>query len=419
MTDPVAANQTASAAGDEAGAGSADSIAISCDLIRYGVFFDGTNNSRDHTALEDIAWHTNVDLLERIYEETESKVTREVDGQTREVNYGKEYFRGIGVEAGGGTTTNGSGRGMGAEGVRTRVEDAVNQLRGQIRAKANGMEVCDLWFDVFGFSRGSAAARHFANLIEDGELGVQEATARVKFLGIYDTVVMIGFGIETSGADDNVRVETRNVADQIVHITADDEIRENFPLTLALSGKRYRMVGAHSDIGGGYDLGTETGTFEFEHEDYTGLPGYLSRNWGLTGGSGAADSESPDTMTTIAQSRWQIHDAGESLSTFSWSAEHGLQFVSLKLMYDEAKDAGVPFEDWSDTIDGIDVGLGGGTSLLKRYYDALKANRNSVDSTLVRDVRLRHAHVSFNNETTWGVHVSLPRESGRRLVATR
>lgn len=417
MGDPVAANQTATAAADEAGAGSADSIAVTCDLIRFGVFFDGTGNSRDHAGTGDVSWHTNVDLLEHRYEKLDAPEQREVNGQTRNVNIGSIYARGIGVEAGGGTTTNGMARGMGDEGVRQRVADTVNEVRTEIRSKARGMEVCDVWFDTFGFSRGAAAARHFANEVPRQNLTVQDAEAEVKFMGLFDTVVMIGNSTTTDGTYDNVRVETRGTAERIVHITADDEIREKFPLTRAIGERRIRMVGVHSDIGGGYNptrRGDQRGSFEFEHEDYSGLPGYLRRNWGLTTSNGTgADSTSPDTLVSERQSRWQPHDAGEWYSTFNWSCQHGLQFVSLKLMYDEAVAADVPFLPWTNTIEGTDVTM---DPMLQTYYGSIKSG--SVTTEQKMEVRLRYSHVSFNGERNWGFRPHLPRESGRRDAGT-
>ena len=93
MSNPAEANQTATAAADEAGTSAADSIAVTCDLVRFGVFFDGTGNSRDHASTGDISWQTNIDLLERRYDQTDAPAEREVAGQLRTVNYGKLYLR--------------------------------------------------------------------------------------------------------------------------------------------------------------------------------------------------------------------------------------------------------------------------------------------------------------------------------------
>ena len=417
MVDAVVAANTARAAAAEAGPGSAESIAVTCELLRLGIFFDGTGNSRNHAGRGEVSWHTNVDLLERKYEDTMGPQERRVGGVRRRVNYGSHYARGIGVEANGETTAWGMGTGQGEEGVRRRVEQTIDTLRVRVHRMARGMEVCDLHFDAFGFSRGAAAARHFANVLPTARLTVQGTSPEMQFLGLYDTVVMIGIGVATNGNDDNVRVGTRGVARRIVHITADDEIRENFPLTLAQGGTRIRMAGVHSDIGGGYNpnrAGDQRGTFAFEHEDYPGLPDYLRDNWGLTTSNGTgADRTSPDTLVSVRQSRWQVHDSGEWHSTFNWSCLHGLQFVSLRLMFDQARAFGVPLTDWTNSISGTDVSL---SDLLDDYYDALRTR--SASTTQHRQVRLRYSHISFHGRRTTGVRPHLPISTARRRVAT-
>ena len=418
VTETVEAARTARAAAAEAGPRSADSIAVTCDLIRFGVFFDGTGNSRNHAGTGDVSWHTNVDLLEQKYETTNAPVVRRVGAERRKVNYGSIYARGIGVESGGGTTTYGMALGMGSEGVRQRVNQTINQIRTQLRSKASGMEVCDLWFDVFGFSRGAAAARHFANRAPVQALSVQGTQPETRFMGLYDTVVMIGPGVSTSGSGDLVYVETNNSANRIVHITADNEIRENFPLTRARGERRYRIAGVHSDVGGGYNpnrRNDQRGSFAFEHEDYPGLPRYLRESWGLsTTNRHGADRESPDSLISVRQSRAQPWDAGEWRSTFNWSCHHGLQHVTLRIMFEEARAYGVPLTPWTNSIAGVDVSLSG---MLLEYYNALRSGRPTTE--LENRIRLRYSHVSFNGDRNWGFRPHLPKTDGVRHVAIR
>ena len=74
MTTPGEALKASGAAGAEAGSRSAGSTTVSCDLVRLGVFFDGTGNSRAHVGTDLIdSWHSNVDLLARLYDETDAK----------------------------------------------------------------------------------------------------------------------------------------------------------------------------------------------------------------------------------------------------------------------------------------------------------------------------------------------------------
>lgn len=59
MTQPTALEALAAgeAAAAEAGPGEVGVTTVSCDVACVGVFFDGTNNSRDHVGMEDIGWH--------------------------------------------------------------------------------------------------------------------------------------------------------------------------------------------------------------------------------------------------------------------------------------------------------------------------------------------------------------------------
>ena len=410
--DPGAANDAARNAGNEVGTDPADTIAVACDLLRIGVFFDGTKNSRDHTAAVE-AWHTNVDLLEHLYLETQGGpewIT--VNGERRQAKFFSRYARGIGVEADGGTTTRGLAWGTGDEGVETRVANTIDELLNDIRTNASGMEPCDIWFDTFGFSRGSAAARDFANGVNDGEITYGASTMKVKFMGLFDTVSSVGNAGNTGNYEGVTLNTSIATAEVIFHITAKDEIREYFPLTLASHGRRIQMVGAHSDIGGGYwpTNGTpDQDTFTYDPEDYPGVTAFYQDRWGVTNNSpGTGDNDS--VSTTVDEG--YIWDTTERV--ISTSSHHGLQFVSLNLMFDHAKDAGVPIGDsLPDTIEGSQVSM---DANLTAYYEALKSG--AVRPELEKSIRRRYAHFSSNNYSTWGQSPNLPQTNGRRVVAT-
>ncbi|QZN96912.1 T6SS phospholipase effector Tle1-like catalytic domain-containing protein [Symbiopectobacterium purcellii] len=130
-------------------------------------------------------------------------------------------------------------------------------------------------FDVFGFSRGAAAARHFVNVIDqmDDHPLVQAVTkdpslrlkagfdwrsrddVRIAFLGLFDTV--------TSSYNPGVKTRLRDdCAERVVQLKALDEVRYHFPLTritptaigtsIPPHFTELALPGAHSDIGGGY-----------------------------------------------------------------------------------------------------------------------------------------------------------------------
>lgn len=122
-----------------------------------------------------------------------------------------------------------------------------------------------LHLSVFGFSRGAAEARTFANWVEvatRGKIGPAQLT--IRFLGLYDTVasVLLADSSPIGGgfldwANQTMRIPTG--VEQTVHYCAGHEIRRSFPLsTLRMGGdwpaqsKEFVYPGAHSDIGGGY-----------------------------------------------------------------------------------------------------------------------------------------------------------------------
>ncbi|KFX00519.1 hypothetical protein KP22_20050 [Pectobacterium betavasculorum] len=130
-------------------------------------------------------------------------------------------------------------------------------------------------FDVFGFSRGAAAARHFVNVIDQkADHPLVQAVAktptirlkagfdwanredvRITFVGIFDTVA------SSYHPSVNIRLHADSV-ERLVHLTALDEVRKHFPLTRVTPTAigtsipphftEMALPGAHSDLGGGY-----------------------------------------------------------------------------------------------------------------------------------------------------------------------
>lgn len=148
--------------------------------------------------------------------------------------------------------------------------------------------------DVFGFSRGSAAARHFVSRRAALQTWPGQPTARVtiKFVGLFDTVssydntpaktgnlgrAMGHLGSQPSREFSNDVAELGLAiggnAKRVVHLVAGDEYRLNFPSTNIQSsiaagiGYEYTIPGAHSDIGGGYkEIETERREFYNDQE---------------------------------------------------------------------------------------------------------------------------------------------------------
>lgn len=187
----------------------------------------------------------------------------------------------------------GQSLGLGKYGVIAKVETGIEQVCQQLRRIMLQIEESfsidgfnKLEFDVFGFSRGAAAARHFVNVTLDGQEGLFatqfiESCGRnkvslsksfdwnsnnhceVAFVGLFDTVAAIMNPLTLDMSlhnDDNdpVRLwlDPKRVR-KAVHLVAHEntEYRVNFSLNKLNRAPHFDelvLPGAHSDLGGGY-----------------------------------------------------------------------------------------------------------------------------------------------------------------------
>lgn len=282
--------------------------------LTLGVFFDGTGNNRENTAsrlmqfnecsaphqgmsqkdaqscedfLEEISedkvsngsyrgYYSNIHWLNLLYKPNQLLSENQTAAQIR------TYISGIGTATGKSDSLLGMGTGSSMldvfEGVVTKTDEA---MKGITRAISEFMGfnlnpdfcIAKIQFDVFGFSRGAAAARHFANRVMEQDPAIARAIAEglrgdyydgkasgeVRFIGLFDTVAAIG-GISNffdinGRSNPHVKLELRpSVAKKVFQITAMNEYRFNFSLN-SIKGMwpELALPGAHSDIGGGYN----------------------------------------------------------------------------------------------------------------------------------------------------------------------
>lgn len=141
-------------------------------------------------------------------------------------------------------------------------------------------------FDLFGFGRGAAAARHFAVRLHYRDKAITQAFQdifgdvtlmpwSIRFIGIFDTVVLADKreSIHRSCYNPDECHETmlpRGIADNVFHITAEHEYRFNYVLdSIKPDWPEVALPGSHSDIGGGYlPVVTET---HFLTRPHTGI----------------------------------------------------------------------------------------------------------------------------------------------------
>jgi hypothetical protein len=175
----------------------------------------------------------------------------------------------VGMEDIGGLLCDASGK---RDHARRFLQEQTQWLAKKIEATAKP-KLVDVNIDVFGFSRGAAQARVFcqwlSELMPDGRLcGVP---ARIRFLGIFDTVASVGLanrstvvGDQTNGHLDWAQPEYLRIAPGVkkcVHYVAMHENRASFPLesvrlpngTMPANCQQYALPGMHSDVGGGYE----------------------------------------------------------------------------------------------------------------------------------------------------------------------
>jgi hypothetical protein len=193
--------------------------------------------------------------------------------------------------------------GDGETGVLERAKSVFLQLHDKVLDgdKSSDKFPVEVRINVFGFSRGAAAARTFVQLIHQKRYDLfkdpdvaklwRESTVRVNFVGLYDTVSSYAANHATefdANANERTGVVPHGKAHtvfhndvqqlhlnfepgsvgRVVHIVAGDEFRRNFPSTNIKStiglvsnhgsrqdrkvGYELTIPGAHSDIGGSY-----------------------------------------------------------------------------------------------------------------------------------------------------------------------
>lgn len=210
-----------------------------------------------------LGYYTNIYALQALYALPDSAGKERIQQAI--------YIEGVGTCVGKPDCVIGMGFGTGEYGVIAKTDEAIARLASAVSAalaSLSGPWVVDcVLFDLFGFSRGAAAARHFANRIQSEDPAIFRAIAsavgdlpriRCRFIGLFDTVAAIATlanGMDPHGPDTGeVNLVLRpGVAEHVFHIVAQHECRYNFALnSVAPAWPELLLPGAHSDIGGGY-----------------------------------------------------------------------------------------------------------------------------------------------------------------------
>lgn len=288
-------------------------------IITVGVFFDGTLNNRFNYKL--YKWTTNKKEKKKIgklgdsYQNTYSNVAQLWASYdiSKIRNHVKVYIEGPGTwggkRVGQDTGQNeeglassrigdllglkGAATGMGLSGVNAKIAKACLTISKKIKTITQNKEVIvtEIRFDVFGFSRGAAAARSFVSRMFSATGATEgfitslkrklngspfaNTQFTVRFMGLFDTVSSYGMSFSNDVEDLQLKIPNGKYpkVEKVVHLVAADEYRALFALTDITSartrGTEIILPGAHSDVGGGNK--------EVEFEKYF-MSG--SNNWG-------------------------------------------------------------------------------------------------------------------------------------------
>jgi len=155
-----------------------------------------------------------------------------------------------------------------------------------------------VWINVFGFSRGAAAARVFVHkLVNDWAPKSKIANSisyGVNFVGLFDTVASVGLPDSANGIisapildghfewTSSGRLNIPSTVKRCVHFFSIHEQRMSFPLDTVREGDGYpqgpgRLLevaypGVHSDVGGGYVAGEQGKSREGDYDKLSRIP---------------------------------------------------------------------------------------------------------------------------------------------------
>lgn len=308
------------------------------------------------------------------------------------------------------------------------VSQIVQQIRSSLPRASQAEDELTLTFDVFGFSRGAATARHFVNMVNSLDHSIADILTQValekgygmttkpdvRFLGLYDTVASIwrlGTFWEDphdSGDTNGLQVALgKNAAKTVFQLTASHECRYNFPLS-SVAGDYFELAlpGAHSDIGGSYQ------NYEIEKSEVTqaryGIPIIINTE--------KLVKEELDTLRK--DSKWNILLKDTDIIGGYLPAPYyqgvseklvagDLQYIALILMLKAAISKGCPFSAQAMAYENkIPADL-------QRYYrhalsvsnNVLHGKKASIAQNIIDEITPRYIHISSSWQNVlwpWG-----------------
>lgn len=439
--------------------------------LRIGVFFDGTLNNANNGALGllcgashpikpedlDASCKPYMSDPDSSYANDESNVKKlsdlyfapyEIQGTGEQQLFRMLYIEGIGTSSDQEDSLMGAGMGRGATGVSSKVDGSFRQIMRIIRnfTQTNpDSKIVNLTFDAFGFSRGAAAARHFANEVALGQKGPLGQTIKMfrrsfhktfggeyqqdiqmGFIGLFDTVASVG-GLANLGYVRSQKAPwlnlylPRSLFPNVVQLAARDEIRANFPLTrVKADHPEYTLPGVHSDIGGGYFPESEESllispmqaldvpvTTDVKYTSIYRDAQQVKAKWVANGWP----AEMLEVVTPYVRSLPPSQQDRLNPTKRVYAAlqlkrpvRGELSRVYLRVMYELAKQQGVRFEPFDEQYPTYVI-----PTELRALYDRFVAGDYSTTPAEEQLLKLRYIHTSANWNPPTKLQGSTPR----------
>lgn len=456
--------------------------------LRIGVFFDGTGNNLANAAVTEKCRQDDLTLLDertlgevvdycrahgfggsegngfftqtpdnsygnapsnvaRLFDLYHDDATRSLARDERSASI-KAYLEGIGTSSGEEDSAYGLATGMGDTGVVARVMQSPQKIQESLdRLLGNhpNLEIEGLEFDIFGFSRGAAAARHFANEILKSESGILASlfnaqapgfstefdwttNVQINFIGLFDTVAAVADPLswDFSPADHhNPGVNLYlppDCARKVLQLKARDEMRWNFALnSVTPHHQEITLPGAHSDIGGGYLPVVQEKLILSRPVSSTvpaGIPTERTHAWRETERQyekWRALGLPQDQLKKEVRRIRKLHPRGVShppedwvlgLVTIDRQIRGELSLVYLRVMRELAAEHGVPVKGIPDTPSlAIPFEL---QDIAKKMMAYANGSRNDLNEDEEHLLRSRYIHLSAHWKPTSGLLISKP-----------
>ncbi len=467
-----------------------DDVSVEVTL-RIGVFFDGTGNNAGNSQLgvkcgathpiqpedldatckpymadPDSSYANDMSNVKKLFDYY--YVSQAVEGSGAKAEcFRAIYVDGIGTVFSQPDNLLGAGMGRGTTGVVAKVESAfakIKRLMVDLSLQDPSIKVKGINFDCFGFSRGAAAVRHFANQIALGSQGPlgqllslsrdsfsdgfkckYNADVNVNFVGLFDTVASIG-GVENLGY---VRSATapgiklylsRRLFPNVIQIAARDERRANFPLSrVKPDHMEITVPGAHSDIGGGYgpesrevllvtpmqalivSIGTDVTTTSIYQDAVSAKAEWLAKGWPAS----MLEIVTPNPVRLPGErGRYTLKRVYAALQ-LTRAVRGELSRVYLRLMYELAKRKGVRFISFNENdaasripddlvilrdrfVSGVYSTTADEETMLRTKYIHLSANWNPPTALQGNRPRIAADILYLNAPASGGIRVQHP-----------